>query len=114
MLKLLWRWGYIDSLSPKLLTDAKARTIARNIPCFKDKPSEIEITITEYGISVIFTLKAYCELAGRSIEYLWGIFKIRICANNSKLTNNECVNNLRERESISYYVVYLLISFKSA
>ena len=97
LLELLWRRGCIDHLSPKLPTDAEARTIARNTPCFKDEPSEIEFTMKEHGVGVIFTPKAHCELAGRGIEYLWGASKIRFCAENSKLTNDERVNNLKER-----------------
>ena len=97
LLELLWRRGYIDPLSPKLLIDTEARTIARNIPYFKDEPSEIEFTMKEYGVDIMFTPKAHYELAGRGIEYLWGVSKIRFRSENSKLTNDERVNNLKER-----------------
>ena len=42
---------------------------------FKNEKCEVETTLNELGVEVRFTPKAHCELAGRGIEYIWGVSK---------------------------------------
>ena len=64
---------------------------------FIDKPSEIEGTMKMCDVEIVFTPKAYCELAGRGINYLWGISKMLFCQENASLQNDDRMNNLKER-----------------
>jgi len=75
LMEVLYRRGYIDK-NAKLPTDAEARKIAIAIPDFKNEKSEIESAMDTLGIRVVFTPKGHCEIAGRGIEYLWGISKV--------------------------------------
>ena len=50
-----------------------------------------------HGVDIVLVPKGHCELAGRGIDHSWGASKIRFRCVNSKLTNNELVNNLKER-----------------
>jgi len=96
LMEVLYRRGYIDK-NAKLPTDAEARKIAIAIPDFKNEKSEIESAMDTLGIRVVFTPKGHCEIAGRGIEYLWGISKVLFRKGNSKLSNDDRVNTLKQR-----------------
>ena len=96
LMEVLYRRGYIDK-NAKLQTDVEARKIAIATPDFKNEKSEIESAMDTLGIRVVFTPKGHCEIAGRGIEYLWGISKVLFRKGNSKLSNDDRVNTLKQR-----------------
>ena len=75
-IELFWRRGCIDPSLPKSPADSEARAIAKNTPCFKHEPSEIELTMKMYGVDISCVPKSQCELAVRGVECLWAVSKI--------------------------------------
>ena len=73
--------------------DERCREIAKNMPQFKDEWSTIELTMMKLSVEVRFTHKAHCALAGRGVEYLWGVSKILFRKENACLDNDKRVNN---------------------
>jgi len=99
LIELLWRREYIDSELPKnkLPNDKATREIAKSIDQFKNEPSELELMMKILGVEVSFTPKAYCEIAGRGVEYLFGMSKLLFRKENVLLDNNKWVNGLENR-----------------
>ena len=61
----------MDPNADTLPSETDARDVAKDMPNFKNKPSEIELTLDSIGIEVVFTPKAHCELSGRGVECSW-------------------------------------------
>ena len=89
LIKVLWQRGYIDPATESLPTESKARAIAKDIPDFKNELSEIEIHMNSIGVEVVFTPKGHCKIAGRDIEYIWGISKVIFRKQNALLTTEQ-------------------------
>ena len=96
LLELLFRRGFIDTTKP-LPTKNDLLNICKKIPDFMNEKSEIEQAMQKLDVDVIFTPKAHCEMAGRGIEYIWGIGKVDFRKQNSKLTTQQRVDTLNER-----------------
>ena len=96
LLEVLWGRGYLDP-DKDMPNETDARRIAKDISDFKHKVSEAEFCIEKLDTAVVFALKGHCEIAGRSIEYAWGVAKILLRKQNASLSNNARVNYLKER-----------------
>merc|ERR1712204_79256 len=94
--ELLYRRGFIDpeKEAPCLKDSLK---LAKKIPDFKNKKSEIKQSMTKLNVNVVFTPKAHCELAGRGIEYVWGIAKVDFRMKNAELSAEERTTSLNTR-----------------
>ena len=64
-----------------------ARSAAKCMPNFKNELSKIEVTINSISLEVAFVPKAYYDLAGCSIEFVWGDSKALSRKENAALSN---------------------------
>ena len=66
-------------------------------PDFKNELSEIELVMETLGIGVVFAPKGHCETAGRGVECMGGAPKVFFRKANSKLSDDDRVNALKQR-----------------
>ena len=65
------------------------------------------MSMNKRNIEILFTLKAHCEIAGRGIEYIWGIAKVSFRKDNAKLQTSKRVTSLNTRVRKSIFEIPL-------
>ena len=75
----MWERGFIDPEVKEMrnLPNVKVcRDIISVWPDFLSETNELEELGAKLRVTIVFTPKAHCELAGRGIEYCWGLAKL--------------------------------------
>lgn len=95
MIELLFRCGFIDTLK-LTLSKPECEKIISKLEDFMGEKCEVEMTMDKLDVFIRFTPKAHCEIAGKGIEYIWGISKIDFRQLNAKLTSEQRITRLNE------------------
>ena len=76
MIEYLYRRGFIDPMSSKAPSMAECIEILESLTDFKTELTLLQKVGRDIGLEVIMTPICHCEIAGRAVEYGWGISKL--------------------------------------
>ena len=105
LMELLCRRGFIDPSNPNKPSIKELVKLAKDVPDFKNEKSEIELSMDKLNVEIVFTPKAHCELAGRGIEYIWGVSKTSFRRENATLSTSDRVTTLNSRVKKNIYQI---------
>jgi hypothetical protein len=76
MLEYLYRRGFIDPAATKAPSKDECIKILESLTDFKAELTLMQTVGRDIGLQVIMTPICHCELAGRGVEYGWGVSKL--------------------------------------
>ena len=93
--ELLWRRGFIDPSSNTIPSMKPCVEMVNKLADFKGEKPWLCHIVEQLGGRVVFTPKSHCEIAGRGIEYIFGVSKIFFRERNAMLDNEKRVQQLQ-------------------
>ena len=74
--ELLWRRGFISPDTVKPPTDSECTKMMSELTDFKEEICQLQYVSELIGVKSILTPICHCEIAGRGVEYAWGVSKM--------------------------------------
>jgi hypothetical protein len=76
MIEYLYRRGFIDPSAQKAPSKDECTEILESLTDFKTELTLLQTIGRAIGLEVVMTPICHCEIAGRGVEYGWGVSKL--------------------------------------